>query len=182
MAGGRSLAQALQRHPEWPSGLPTGDGQRTVDSSQGEMWFRVRNKPTVRGGGPASLGVFRFRRTSCQPQPIRPSGAADVPRALWEHACRVTGRTKQRDERWTCFRCRERARLASLSYSVVERMGRYSRTYGLGSVGLHRALADKLLSEIPVIDVRTVRRNRRPHRRRRGCSKLLAMCRHRRRA
>ena len=74
-----------------------------------------------------------------------------MPRALWEHACRVTGRTKQRDERWTCFRCRERAKLASLSYSVVERMGRYSRTYGLGSVGPHRELADELLSEIPVI-------------------------------
>ncbi len=75
-----------------------------------------------------------------------------MPRAFWEHACRVTGRTKRRDERWTCFRCRERATLASLSYSVVERMGRYSRTYGLGSVGPHRALADKLLSEIPVIE------------------------------
>ncbi len=74
-----------------------------------------------------------------------------MPRALWEHACRVTGRTKQRDERWTCFRCRERARLASVSYSVVERMGRYSRGYGLGSVGPHRQLADTLLKEIPVI-------------------------------
>jgi len=74
-----------------------------------------------------------------------------VPRALWEHACRVTGRTKQRDERWTCFRCRERAKLISLSYSVVERMGRYSRRYGFGSVGPHRKLADELLHEIPVI-------------------------------
>ena len=32
----------------------------------------------------------------------------------------MTGRTKQRDERWTCFRCRERARVASIGYSVVE--------------------------------------------------------------
>ena len=74
-----------------------------------------------------------------------------MPRALWEHACRVTGRTKQRDERWTCFRCRERATLVSLSYSVVEQMGRYSRRYGFGSVGPHRTLADELLHEIPVI-------------------------------
>jgi hypothetical protein len=63
----------------------------------------------------------------------------------------VTGRTKQRDERWTCFRCRERARLTSLEYSMVERMGRYSRRYGLASVGPHRELADKLLNENPVI-------------------------------
>ena len=81
----------------------------------------------------------------------RPSGVADVPRAVWEHSCWVTGRTKQRDERWTCFRCRERAKLVSLSYSVTERMGRYSRTYGLGSVGLHRGLADSLLNDITVI-------------------------------
>ena len=71
-------------------------------------------------------------------------------RAVWEHACPVTGRTKQRDERWTCFRCRERARVASVSYSVVEQMGRYSRSYGLGSVGRHRPLADNLLKEIAV--------------------------------
>ena len=71
-------------------------------------------------------------------------------RAVWEHACPVTGRTKQRDERWTCFRCRERARLASVSYSMIEQMGRYSRCYGFGSVGRHRPLADKLLKEIAV--------------------------------
>ena len=69
-------------------------------------------------------------------------------RAIWEHACRVTGRTKQGDERWRCFRCRERARLAGVSYSMVERMGRYSRCYGLAPLGPHRLLADGLLSEI----------------------------------
>ncbi len=73
-----------------------------------------------------------------------------MPRALGEHACRMTGRTKQGDERWTCFRCRERAKVASLAYSVTERMRRYSRTYGLGSVGLHRGLADSLLNDITV--------------------------------
>ena len=71
-------------------------------------------------------------------------------RAIWEHACPVTGRTKQRDERWTCFRCRERARLAGVSYSMIEQMGRYSRCYGFGSVGRHRLLADTLLKEITV--------------------------------
>ena len=70
--------------------------------------------------------------------------------AIWEHACPVTGRTKQRDERWTCLRCRERARLAGVSYSMIEQMGRYSRCYGVGSVGRHRPLADKLLQEIAV--------------------------------
>jgi hypothetical protein len=69
-------------------------------------------------------------------------------RAVWEHACPVTGRTKQRDERWTCFRCRERARVASVSYSMIERMGRYSRCYGLAPLGPHRPLADRLLGEI----------------------------------
>ena len=69
-------------------------------------------------------------------------------RAVWEHACPVTGRTKQRDERWTCFRCRERARVASVSYSMIERMGRYSRCYGLAPLGPHRLLADRLLGEI----------------------------------
>ena len=72
-------------------------------------------------------------------------------RAIWEHACPVTGRTKLHDERWTCFRCRERARLAGVSYSMVEQMGRYSRRVGLGSVGPHRKLADTLLNEIPVV-------------------------------
>jgi hypothetical protein len=72
-------------------------------------------------------------------------------RAVWEHACPVTGRTKQRDERWTCLRCRGRARLASVSYSMIEQMGKYSRCYGLGSVGSHRPLADKLLKEVAVI-------------------------------
>jgi len=74
-----------------------------------------------------------------------------VARAIWEHACRVNGLTKQRDERWTCFRCRERARLARVAYSVVEQMSRYSRRVGLGSMGPHRKLADTLLEEIPVI-------------------------------
>jgi hypothetical protein len=69
-------------------------------------------------------------------------------RAVWEHACPVTGRTTQRDERWTCFRCRERARVASVSYSMIERMGRYSRCYGLAPLGPHRRLADRLLGEI----------------------------------
>ncbi|MFO7695347.1 MAG: hypothetical protein R6V57_19850 [Vicinamibacterales bacterium] len=72
-------------------------------------------------------------------------------RAVWEHACPATGRTKQHDERWTCFRCRGRARLASVSYSMIEQMGRYSRCYGLGSVGRHRSLTDRLLKEIPII-------------------------------
>ena len=69
-------------------------------------------------------------------------------RAVWEHACPATGQTKQRDERWTCFRCRQRARLASVRYSMIEQMGKYSRCYGLGSVGPHRRLADNLLREI----------------------------------
>ena len=74
-----------------------------------------------------------------------------MPRALWEHACRVTGRTKQRDERWTCFRCRERAKLASLSYSVVERMGRYSRALRPRLGGPASRACRQLLNEIPVI-------------------------------
>jgi len=74
-----------------------------------------------------------------------------VARAIWEHACPVTGRTKLHDERWTCFRCRERARLAGVSYSVVEQMGRYSRRYGLGAMGPHRTLADSLLREVAVV-------------------------------
>ena len=72
-------------------------------------------------------------------------------RAVWEHACPATGQTKQRDERWTCFRCRQRAGLASVRYSMIEQMGKYSRCYGLGSVGPHRPLADKLLKEVAVI-------------------------------
>ncbi|MFO7691770.1 MAG: hypothetical protein R6V57_01675 [Vicinamibacterales bacterium] len=72
-------------------------------------------------------------------------------RAVWEHTCPATGRTKQRDERWTCFRCRERARLASVSYSMIEQMGKYTRCFGFGSVGPHRPLADKLLNEITVV-------------------------------
>ena len=72
-------------------------------------------------------------------------------RAVWEHACPVTGRTKQRDERWTCFRCRGRANVASVSHSVVELMGRYSRCYGLRPMGRHRPLADRLLHEIPIV-------------------------------
>ena len=72
-------------------------------------------------------------------------------RAVWEHACPVTGRTKQRDQRWTCFRCRERARLASVSYSMIEQMGRYSRCYGFAPIGRHRPLADTLLKELAVV-------------------------------
>lgn len=68
--------------------------------------------------------------------------------AYYQHTCPVTNTPTQRNTRWTCKKCGQRALFAGFRSSMVESWWAYRRRTGIAGFGPHRGFADQLLKEI----------------------------------